>query len=109
MGKPVATQFALHRCDVPDAVGTHLEIPIFFPYSKKVKVVKMPVCLQGDQTFCLNRILTPAGPVPIPLPNVIQKGSAKVKFEKKPVARKDDPMAHGGKINSGIFNVKIGG
>ncbi|MDA7712081.1 PAAR domain-containing protein [Flavobacteriaceae bacterium] len=108
MGNPVAPMMALHKCDVPDAAGTHLEIPIFFPCSKKVKVMKLPVCLQGDQTLCLNRIPTPAGPVPIPLPNVVKKGSAKVKFEKKPVARKDDPMAHGGKINFGIPNVKIG-
>ena len=46
--------------------------------------------IQGDMTLCLNRIATPFGPVPIPMPNTIQKGSQKVKFGGKPAARAKD-------------------
>lgn len=64
--------------------------------------------VQGDMTLCLHRIPTPAGPVPIPMPNTVKKGSLKVKFGGKPAAREKDMMAHGGKISKGIPLVKIG-
>lgn len=108
MGNPVASLISMHKCDMPDAAGTHVEIPIFFPGSTKVKVFKMNAGVQGDMTLCLHRIPTPAGPVPIPMPNTIQKGSMKVKFGGKPAAREKDMMAHGGKISKGIPLVKIG-
>lgn len=108
MGSPVGSLISLHKCDMPDAAGTHIEIPIFFPCSPKVKVLKMGAAVQGDMTLCLHRIPTPAGPVPIPMPNTIQKGSLKVKFGGKPAAREKDKMAHGGKLSKGIPNVKIG-
>ena len=108
MGKPVASLLSMHKCDMPDAGGTHIEIPIFFPCSNKVKVLKMNAGVQGDMTLCLHRIPTPAGPVPIPMPNTVQKGSLKVKFGGKPAARENDMMAHGGKISKGIPLVKIG-
>jgi len=108
MGNPVVSLLSMHKCDMPDAAGTHVEIPIFFPGSTKVKVLKMNAGVQGDMTLCLHRIPTPAGPVPIPMPNTIQKGSLKVKFGGKPAAREKDLMAHGGKVSKGIPLVKIG-
>ncbi|MEY2587671.1 MAG: hypothetical protein RLZZ45_948 [Bacteroidota bacterium] len=109
MGNPVASLLSMHKCNSPDAAGTHLTIPIFFPCSPKVKVMCLKPAIQGDMTLCLNRIATPFGPVPIPMPNTIQKGSQKVKFGGKPAARAKDKMAHGGEISMGIPNVKIGG
>ena len=109
MGNPVSTMLSMHKCDVPDASGTHITIPIFFPCSPKVKIMNLKAGIQGDMTLCLNRIATPAGPVPIPLLNMIKKGSQTVKFGGKPAAREKDVMAHGGKISMGIQNVKIGG
>ena len=108
MGKDAIIPLGMHKCNVPDAAGTHLELPIFFPGSPKVKITKMKAIVKGDMSLCLNRIPTPAGPVPIPMPNVVQNGSQKVKFGEKPAARKDDPMAHGGKISMGIPLVKVG-
>lgn len=109
MGNPACTMVSMHKCDVPDAAGTHLTIPIFFPCSPMVKIMKLKAGIQGDMTLCLHRIATPAGPLPIPIPNLIRKGSQKVKFGGKPAARQQDRMAHGGKISLGIPNVMIGG
>ena len=109
MGNPACTMVSMHQCDVPDAAGKHLSIPIFFPCSPSVKIMKLKAGIQGDSTLCLHRIPTPAGPLPIPLPNLIQKGSMKVKFGGKPAARQKNMMAHGGKILHGTANVMIGG
>ncbi len=109
MGNPACTMVSMHKCDVPDAAGTHLSIPIFFPCSPSVKIMKLKAGMQGDTSICLNRIPTPAGPLPIALPNLILKGSMKVKFGGKPAAGQKDMMAHGGKISLGTANVMIGG
>jgi len=109
MGNPACTMVSMHECNVPDAAGTHLTIPIFFPCSPNVKIINLKASKQGDMTLCMNRIPTPAGLFSIHLPNVIQKGSIKVKFGGKPAARQKDLMVHGGKISLGILNVLIGG
>jgi len=108
MRSPVAATLSMHTCNVADAGGTHQEIPLFFPCSSKVKVLGMNAGVKGDMTLCLHRISTPAGLVPIPMPNLVDKGSLKVKFGGKPVARENDKMAHGGKISKGIPLIKIG-
>lgn len=109
MGNPACTMVSMHKCDVPDAAGTHFSIPVFFPCSPSVKTMKLKAGKQGDSTLCLHRLSTPAGLLPIPLPNLILKGSMKVKFGGKPAARRKDMMAHGGKISHGTANVMIGG
>jgi|GEM_PF-2516922 len=108
MGKPISLILGQHSCDVPDASGTHLELPFFIPGTSTVKVYGLPVACQGDLSICLNRVPTPAGPVPVPMPNSIQRGSGTVKFDGKNVARKGDPMQHGGQITQGIGTVSIG-
>ena len=108
MGNPVASLLSLYKCDMSDAGGTHIETPIFFPSSSKVKVLKMNVVLQGDMALCPHRNPTPSGSVAVPMPNPVQKGSLTVKFGEKPAARQKDMLSHGGKISKGIPLVKIG-
>jgi uncharacterized Zn-binding protein involved in type VI secretion len=108
MGNPVASLLSMHKCGMPDAGGTHVEIPFFFSCSTIVKVLKLNAGVQGDMTLCFHRIPTFAGPVPIPMPNTVQKGSLTVKFGEKPSARQKDMLSHGEKISRGIPLIKIG-
>lgn len=108
MGNPVASLLSMHKCGMPDAGGMHVEISIFSPCSTKVKVLKMNAGVRGDMTCCFYRIPTPAGRVPVPMPNPVQKGSLTMKFGGKPAAKEKDMLTHIGKISGGIALLKIG-
>lgn len=107
MANPVASLGALHKCDMPDARGTHVEIPVFFLCGNKVKVPKMYGVVQWDMTLFLHRVPASAGQVPVPMTNPVQKGSLTVRFGGKPATRAKD-MSYGGKISKGIPLIKIG-
>lgn len=71
---------------------------LLIPTQFKVQIEGKPAIREQDQCPCV------AGG-----PNIVQKGSSKVKIMGKGMARIGDPTAHGGMISSGSFKVLIGG
>ena len=108
MGNPVASLLSLHKCVMPYTGVTHVEIPIFYPCSTTVKVLKMNAGVQRDMVLCSHKIPTPSVPVSIPVPNTVQKGSLTSKFGGKTAARQIDMWSYGEKISRGIPLIKIG-
>jgi hypothetical protein len=107
MGNLVASLLSMQRKDMSDVLASHVEIPIFLTFKPKAMVLKMNAGLKRDRTLCLQRTQTSAGPLPNPVPHLVQKGSYKVGYVEKPAERQKEMMEDGGEISNGIFFVKI--
>ena len=77
--------------------GTHTG-GVLMPGQFKVQIEGKSAIREQDQCPCA------AGG-----PNVVQKGSSKVKVNGMGIARIGDPTAHGGMISTGSLKVLVGG
>lgn len=97
MPKPVATIGHTHVCPrIEPGPRPHVGGPIVSGRSS-VRINGVPVATVGDDTLCTG----------MPGIDPIAKGSAIVSIDGRKVARQGDRTSHGGRIVTGVPNVRM--
>lgn len=96
MPKPIATIGHMHVCPkIEPGPRPHVGGPVLTGQSG-VRINGVPVSTVGDKTLCMG----------MPGPDKITGGSSGVSIDGRKVARQGDATSHGGRIVTGVPNVR---
>jgi len=98
LGKPLTILGNMHVCPKVDpGPRPHIGGPIVDAGQKHVKFNNIPIAVEGGKCLCTG----------VPCSDGLTKGSSHVRINGKGIMRIGDSTAHGGKLVTGVPNIRV--